>query len=253
MKKTILTIFIFFIIFTINAKQYFGSITIDKFNVEVLLNDSTQKAIIKMTGPSKAWFSIGFTDQNQNKTYAIFANELSKKNISERILNIDSITYLKNEFLIKNYTDSGNLITYIIERSLNSKNDRYSFIPESGKIDILLSIGSNPNIGTYYNSTRTSTTLDIIELNSINTKKNYKSNFLKIFPNPVKDKLNIVWNNKIKLTEFKISLGNGEIFNYYTAKQTNNKIIDVSALVPGTYFMSIKNEDWNSYFVFFKE
>lgn len=254
MKNSILITIFFLIVMSLKAKEYYGAITIDELNVEVTLNDSTKKAIIKMIGPSKAWFAIGFGSKNMNETYAIFANESGKKNIAERILSIDSITYLTNEIAIKDYSiDSENKVTYIIERSLISDNGGYSFNAQSGEIDIILAIGSNPNFGTYHGSNRSSTSINLIELNSINDKKEIENKFLKIYPNPGKDILNIDWKNKAELTDIKIIMGNGTTINSYTAEQTNHKSIDVSSFVPGTYFVSIKNNDWNSYFTFFKK
>lgn len=252
--KTKITLIAFILSLNIFAKEFTGSITLGQLNVKVTLNDETNKAKIELTGPTNSWFSVGFGSRSMSNTYAIFANETSGGNVSERILG--NRTYgnaITNTTSVESFTTSGATATYIIERPLVATNGGYSFNAQAGSIDIILAIGPNQTAGTYHGGSRTGTSINLIEVNPTSNQAIHNDKYFKAFPNPTNSLLNIEWNEIAKLTSIKITTVEGKIVQEVTVENVKNHVLDVSSLPQATYFLIVQNNEWNSNFTFIKE
>jgi hypothetical protein len=235
------------------AKEFFGKASLGEFNVEVTLNDETNKAKIEITGPSSSWFGVGFGSKRMNNTYTIFANENTGGSVSERILIGNSYGNALNSSVTSSFENLGLTTKYIIERPLVATNGGYSFTAQAGSIDIILAVGPNQTPGTYHGLTRAGTSINLIELNPTSTKDMAPKNFMKVYPNPTNSILNIECSEISDNAILKIMSVDGKIIKEVTVENVKNHVLDVSFLTNGTYLLMVQNSKWNSYFTFIKE
>jgi hypothetical protein len=252
--KSKITLLAFILSLNIFAKEFTGSVTLGQLNVKVTLNDVTNKAKIEITGPTNSWFAIGFGSRTMSNTYAIFANETSGGNVSERILG--NWTYgnaITNTTSVESFTTSGALSTYIIERSLIATNGGYNFNAQAGSIDVIVAVGPNQTAGTYHGGTRAGTSINLVEVIPTSNQTITNEKFFKAFPNPTNSLLNIEWSEIAKLTTIKITTVEGKIVQELAVENVKNYVLDVSSLPKATYFLILQNNEWNSNFTFIKD
>lgn len=92
-----------------------------------------------------------------------------------------------------------------------------------------------------------SESISIYEEANVTANKNLNDFHMSVFPNPANEKVNINFNEKIKVAELQLINASGSILMTIQKNETNNSVqIPLDKLANGTYFISISNKNHNT-------
>ncbi len=186
MNKKLLLLFLVFSGFTF-AQMFSTGTQVLQDNVSVNIETDATTTTLTLTGPSGAWFAVGFG----GKTMASGADVLRTDGTS--IVDAHTSNYVlppadtnQNWTLVSN-TVSGDVRTIIATRSNNTgDSDDYTFSNSAGSIDVIWAFGTSTTYSNHSVYRRGATTLGV----TLNTKEFETLNF-GLYPNPISEVMNI--------------------------------------------------------------
>jgi hypothetical protein len=242
MNKTIkLTILILFTSFVLNGQTY-STETITLSNTSGLeittkIDITATDVTLTLKGPADRWFGIGFGGNNMSTVTDAFIYD-SSGNFDKRIVPYSTPqTDSNQDWTIISSTVNNSKIEIIATRNLNTnENNDYVFTYNTNSIPVIWARGNGATMSLEYHGSinRGSTVLNPAVLN-INSHQIIQ---FSMYPNPIKDKLNIVLQSNVKKTRYEIYSVLGFKIKQGKLNKVFNKI-DISNLKNGVYLLRI--------------
>lgn len=206
---------------------------------QIDINGITNTTTLTLKGPSNAWFAIGFgglvMSKSDGSIVDVFRTDgttIVDANSTARILPVADSS--QDWTLVSNVV-SGNVRTIIATRANNTGDaDDFIFNPNAGSIPIIYAHGSSSTYA-YHGGTRGFTLIGV----TLSTKVDELLSF-SISPNPSSDLINIKLPSDTETAKVAIFDYTGRLLNTKNVSSTS-KIIDVSNLATGTYFIQINS------------
>ncbi len=235
-----LLLMLVFLSFKINAQTYStGTITLSNdMNLEILakIDISATEVTLTLQGPSDRWFAIGFGGSSMGVVTDAFISEGSA-NYDFTIIPYDTPTADANQdWNVISDVVTGIKRDIVATRALDTgESSDYVFLFQEYAIPVIWARGNGATNTLAYHGTNKgsmSMTTQVLGVSELQTLK------FSLYPNPVKDKLNIVLSsetNNATVTIYNV-LGN-KVMN----KSLNNVFnkIDISNLSSGIYLVKV--------------
>lgn len=203
---------------------------------QIDINGITNTTTLTLKGPSNAWFAIGFGGLRMSAGADVFRTDGTTIVDAKSTARVLPPADASQDWTLVSNVVSGNVRTIIATRANNTgDSDDYIFSTNAVSIPIIYAHGTSPNYAQHSGTNRGFTTLGV----TLNTKQNELLSF-DISPNPVSSLVNIQLPTDTETATVNIFDYTGRLLNTKNVSSTS-KIIDVSNLATGTYFIRINS------------
>jgi hypothetical protein len=249
-RITKLIIILFFTSFILNGQTYStGTVTLSNtsgLEITVKIDITATDVTLTLKGPADRWFGIGFGGNDMSMVTDAFIYD-SSDNFDKRIVPYSTPQTDSNQdwTIISNVVNSSKR-EIVATRNLNTnENYDYVFTYNTNSIPVIWARGNGATISLTYHgsSNRGSTVLNPAVLN-VNSQQIIR---FSMYPNPIKDKLNIVLQSNVKKMRYKIYSVLGFKIKQGELNKVFNKI-DISNLKKGVYLLKIIDSN-NSFII----
>lgn len=201
--------------------------------------DATTTTLI-LTGPSNAWFAVGF-DNNATNMFSstdVFRTDGTTITDAKTVGNQLPPADASQDWNLVSNTVSGGIRTITATRANNTgdSND-FIFSNNVGSIDIIWAFGTSTTYGYHGGSNRGATTLGVTL-----GKEEFETLIFEAFPNPVSNNIQIKLPFDVNSAKIKVYDFSGRIIKSGKVSQLD-KEIDFSEIGAGFYTLILESED----------
>ena len=233
MKKTLLSLFLISS-FTLFAQSFStGTQTLlSGLTANINIDADTDITTLTLTGPSNAWFGIGFGNSDMNGT-DIFMTTGSSIQDSYSSSNGEPQPDASQDWTLVSNTVSGSNRTIVATRANNTgDSDDHIFNASAGSLSVIYAKGSSTNYA-YHGGNRGFTTLSV----TLGISENKLLSF-EMYPNPVSDVLNIQLPTGTDKAEVGVYDYTGRLVSTKTIS-SNDSTLDVQNISKGIYIIRV--------------
>lgn len=242
MKKNLLTI-----LFTGLSALTFGQFTTGIVNLTsartIRIDTNTTNVIMTLTGPSNAWFGIGFGGFSMAESSDMFIwNASTNRDYmapgghstpSADAANAQSWTIVSDNVV-------GSVRTVIASRALVSNGD-FTFTNNNTPINIIYAQGSSTTLGNHGANPHDVTTLQRTTLGA----EKFSLNDAAVFPNPSNG--NFIVKTKTGLDKIEVYTQTGAFVKTIDVKAATDTEVNVEGLSTGVYLIQLQNSTEKSW------
>ena len=233
MKKTLLSLFLISS-FTLFAQSFStGTQTLlSGLTANINIDADTDITTLTLTGPSNAWFGIGFGNSDMNGT-DIFMTTGSSIQDSYSSSNGEPQPDDSQDWTLVSNTVSGSNRTIVATRANNTgDSDDHIFSASAGSLSVIYAKGSSTSYA-YHGGNRGFTTLSV----TLGISENKLLSF-EMYPNPVSDVLNIQLPTGTDKAEVGVYDYTGRLVSTKTIS-SNDSTLDVQNISKGIYIIRV--------------
>lgn len=207
------------------------------FTCEIQVNNDSNVVTMTLVGPDNRWLGVAFDPSSggmgsSGDDLVVYNNQGLQDRIMNGGFNTPSID-LENNWVTEIDTTENGVRTLVISRSrISSDNSDYTFPNTPQSITLLWAMGSSLNFG-YHNSRGAFVA-------TLSTGQYELSDF-SMYPNPMKDELNLNFNQFLSSAEFTLfnNLGQQVLHRSFEGKDIK---INTESLPSGMYMMQLEGD-----------
>ena len=234
MKKTLLSLFLISS-FTLFAQSFStGTQTLlSGLTANINIDADTDITTLTLTGPSNAWFAIGFGNLDMGGTDVFRTNGSTIVDAYSSGNALPAPDASQDWTLVSN-TVSGSNRTIVATRANNTgDSDDHIFSASAGSLSVIYAKGNSTSYAYHGGANRGFTTLSV----TLGIPENKLLSF-EMYPNPVSDKLNIQLPTGTEKAEVDVFDYTGRLILSKTIS-SNNTAIDVQKISKGIYVIRV--------------
>ena len=233
MKKTLLSLFLISS-FTLFAQSFStGTQTLlSGLTANINIDADTDITTLTLTGPSNAWFAIGFGNSDMNGT-DIFMTTGSSIQDSYSSSNGPPQPDASQDWTLVSNTVSGSNRTIVATRANNTgDSDDHIFSASAGSLSVIYAKGSSTSYA-YHGGNRGFTTLSV----TLGIPENKLLSF-EMYPNPASDVLTVQLPTGTEKAEVSVFDYTGRLVSSKTIS-SNDSTLDVQNISKGIYIIRV--------------
>lgn len=210
----------------------------DDLSISIDTNQTT--TTITVTGPSDAWFAVGFDDSASNmfsNTDVFRTDGFTITDAQTAGNQLPPADVLQDWNMVSN-TEDGNIRTIVAERDNNTGDSSdYIFSNTAGSIDLIWAYGSTTNYGYHGGTNRGATTAGL----TLGTKDFTNLNF-GLYPNPTDSDITLQLPSSIEKARITLYDFSGRKVKDQEISLVDNSM-DLKGLVNGVYVLKVASSD----------
>ena len=234
MKKTLLILFLTTSISLFAQSFSTGTQTLlSGLTANINIDADTEITTLTLTGPSNAWFAIGFGNSNMNGTDILMTDGSSTLRDAYSTSTVTPQAEASQDWVLVSNNISGSTRTIVATRANNTgdSND-YIFNASAGSLSVIYAKGSSTSYA-YHGGNRGFTTLNV----TLGISENKLLSF-EMYPNPVSDVLNIQLPSGTDKAEVGVYDYTGRLVSSKTIS-SNDSTLDVQKISKGIYIIRV--------------
>ena len=215
-----------------------GTVSLPTTSMSVKIDVDATNVTMTLTGSSTSWLGIGFSDEGMKAGADGFIYNSS----ANRDYTFNGVGVTPSADAAQNWTELSNTVasgtrTLVVRRTLAGGAGDFAFTNSAGTLPIFYGKGTSTSLAYHgagnkdYATLTFSPTLIAVDETNSSAKK------IGVYPNPVKDVLNL--SNSDKANSLKIYDSTGK----QVLSQKSAATIDVSQLTKGVYFIEFEKSD----------
>ncbi|WP_312765351.1 T9SS type A sorting domain-containing protein [Epilithonimonas sp.] len=214
-----------------------GVVSLPTTAMTIKIDTDPTNVTMTLTGSSTAWLGVGFSPDGM----AAGADGFIYNSTANRDYMFNGVGVTPSADAVQNWTELSNTVasgirTLVVRRTLAGGAGDKAFTNAAGTLDIFYGKGTSTSLAYHGAGNKDYATLTLSPSLGVDDA-NTSAKRVGIYPNPVKDVLNIT--NSDKINSLKIYDSTGK----QVLSQKSAATMDVSQLTKGAYFIEFENID----------
>lgn len=214
-----------------------GVVSLPTTAMTIKIDTDATNVTMTLTGSSTAWLGVGFGSEGM----AAGADGFIYNSTANRDYTFNGVGITPSADAVQNWTEVSNTVasgtrTLVVRRTLAGGAGDFAFTNSAGTLPIFYAKGAALALANHGSGNRDFATLTLLPSLAVDDTNAFTKK-IGVYPNPVKDVLNL--SNSDKANSLKIYDSTGK----QVLSQKSAATIDVSQLMKGIYFIEFENID----------